>query len=185
MSSESSRTASVAGIGALQVRQGPSFLLRLRLAMTLLVLAFTAATIGNDGHAQGSPPAAPAAKPDTAPATADGVPGRAPPRGTGRLGESVDHGFFGNLSAPPPPAVDRIQGVRLPDAEPVRPTTPAAGASKPSAGSADAPTPRGESAATVPPPSPGQAPAPPAPTPASPVAEQSPAQAAPAAPSAR
>lgn len=63
-------------------------------------------------HAQAKPePAVPL------PRTENVVKPSADPPGTTRFEEAVQHGFFGDLSRPAPPALNRIQGIRIPEAE--------------------------------------------------------------------
>ena len=90
--------------------------------ITLVALALSA-----DIHAQGKPDAGPAI-----PARVEGAakPTVDPPN-TIRFDESLQHGFFGDLSRPAPPALNHIYGIRVPETTPPAPEEPSAPSGKP------------------------------------------------------
>lgn len=95
-------------------RKGPS----LCTASLLAVLALTAAS---NAAAQGRPDAPATAAPNVAPAAR-------PPEDLNRpatIERTIQHGFFGDLSRPAPPAINRVDGIRIPSAAQRPETKPA------------------------------------------------------------
>ena len=95
----------------------------------LCLITLVAVALSPVIHAQGKPEPSQAIPPRVEGAAKPAV----DPPNTIRFDESLQHGFFGDLSRPAPPALNRIYGIRVPEAKVPAQEESGAAVSKPAA----------------------------------------------------